>query len=254
MGEHPPDASISMADKVNTWLNGAGVVTHSRPDSVPTSAPSRANLTRTLLISGALVLCSALALQMTPDEWMWESLRVMAVAFVLLASFYLPLGRAKPAFVIWFVLLISECIFFREGDLLSNTNAYAGQFPTAAYGEAVGWFLCFIAALACSARVRGYLRQLFEGDYKWVTLFVVICVGSCAYTPRVSLGLVWSFKLLLVSLLILVCSIRIHDLRDTTSFLRFTVWAYLIIVLQPVIIAALRGEMFDEEGRMSTIV
>jgi O-antigen ligase len=151
-------------------------------------------------------------------------------------------------------MLISECIFFREGDVYSNANAYAGKFPTAAYGEAVGWILCFLAVLVCSVRARGYFRQLFEGDYKWVTLFALLCVASCAYAPRVSLGLTWGFKILLVSLLILACSVRIHDLQDTLSFLRFTVWAYAIIVLQPVIIAAMRGEMFDEEGRMSTIV
>ncbi len=243
-----------MADKGTTWLNGSGVVTHTRPDSASTLPSSRADLVRTLLIAGAITACSTIYLHVVPEEWMWESLRIMVVGLVLLGSYYLPLGNPKPAFVIWFVLLIGECIFFREGDVYSNANAYAGQFPTAAYGEAVAWILCFLAALICSARVRGFISQLFKGDYKWVTLFALVCLISCAYAPRLSLGLVWAFKILLVALLLLACSFRIRDFRDTISFLCFTTFAYLIIVLQPVLIAAMRGEMFDEEGRMSTIV
>lgn len=211
-------------------------------------------MVRTLLIAGALTACSTLFLHVVPDEWMWESLRIMAVGLVLLASYYLPLRDPKPAFTIWFVMLIAECIFFREGDLNSSAAAYAGQFPTAAYGEAIAWIMCFLAAVVCSARVRGYLRLLFKGDYKWVSLFTLMSVVSCIYTPRISLGVVWGFKLTIVTLLLLACSFRIRDFKDTITFLNFTVFAYLIIVLQPVMVAAMRGEMFDEEGRMSTIV
>src|SRR5581483_2556735 len=64
----------------------------------------------------------------------------------------------------------------------------------------------------------------------------------------------WGFKLVLVTLLLLACASRMQTFRDTISFLNFSAFAYAIIVLQPVIIAAMRGEMFDEEGRMSTIV
>lgn len=241
-----------MADKDTTWWNGVSPV--ARPDSLPTSSSSRAELIRTLVIAGAITTCSTLFLHFVPDEWMWESLRIMAVGLVLLASYYLPLRDPKPAFMIWFVMLIAECIFFREGDINSSANAYAGQFPTAAYGEAMSWIMCFLAAAVCSARVRGYLRLLFKGDYKWVSLFALMSIVSCVYTPRISLGAVWGFKLAIVTLLLLACSFRIRDFKDTITFLNFTIWAYAIIVLQPVIIAAMRGEMFDEEGRMSTIV
>lgn len=241
-----------MADKGTTWWNGTGVVT--RPGSVAAPPSPRAELVRTLLIAGAITACSTLFLHLVPDEWMWECLRIMAVGLVVLASYYLPIGNAKPAFMIWFIMLIAECIFFREGDLNSSAAAYAGQFPTAAYGEALAWIMCFFAAFVCATRVPGFVKLLFEGDYKWVTLFTLISVLSCAYTPRISLGGVWGFKLALVTLLLLACSFRIRDFKDTISFLQYTVWAYAIIVLQPVIVAAMRGEMFDEEGRMSTIV
>lgn len=241
-----------MADKGTTWLNGSGIVT--RPEVSSTVSSSRRDLIRTLMIAGAITICSTAFLHLVPENWMWESLRILAVGLVLLGSFYLPMGRPKPAFVIWFVLLIGECIFFREGDVYSNANAYAGNFPTAAYGEAVAWVMCFLAILVCSSRIRGFVSELFKGDFKWVTLFALICVASSAWAPRISLALVWGFKLTLVTVLLMACYARIKDYRDTVSFLVFTVWAYLIIILQPVLIAAMRGEMFDEEGRMSTIV
>jgi O-antigen ligase len=247
-----------MADKGSTWFNGAGAITGARPGMQPSSVrppvASKQGKAWTVLIVAAVALCSALVLTATPADWTWEALRILGVGIVLLAGFYVPMDLPKPAFVIWGVMLISECIFFREGDVYSNANAYQGTFPTAAYGEAVGWILCLLAVLACSARIRGFFRQLFAGDYKWITLFAILCVGSCLYAPRLTLGLVWGFKLSLVTLLLLACSNRIRDFRDTVSFLRFTIFAYAIIVIQPVIIAALRGEMFDEEGRMSTIV
>jgi len=241
-----------MADKGSTWLNGSAVVT--RPDSAAALSSSRGDLIRTLLIAGAITAFSTIFLHFVPEEWMWESLRIMSVGLVLLGAFYLPRGNPKPAFMIWFIMLIGECIFFREGDVNSNANAYAGQFPTAAYGEALAWIMCFLAVLLCSSKVRGFISDLFKGDYKWVTFFALTCLASCAWAPRISLGLVWAFKLLLVTVLLMACSARIKDYRDTVSFLCFTIWAYLIIVLQPVLIAAMRGEMFDEEGRMSTIV
>jgi O-antigen ligase len=248
----------AMSDKTNTWPNGAVVVTGSQPVVQPASVrppvASGSSRTRTILIAAALAVCSALVLTATPVDWTWEVLRILGVGLVLMGAFYFPLNAPKPAFVIWWVMLIGECIFFREGDADSSARAYAGAFPTAAYGEAIVWILCLLAVLLCSVRVRGFFRQLFRGDYKWNTLFALMCVVSCAYAPRFSLGAVWGFKIMLVVLLLWACSARMRNFEDTISFLRFSIWAYAIIVLQPVFIAAMRGEMFDEEGRMSTIV
>jgi O-antigen ligase len=179
---------------------------------------------------------------------------VVAVGIVLLSLFYFPTEVLKPSFVIWWLMLISECIFFREGDVNSNANAFQGSFPGAAYGEVVMWGLCFLAVLVCSARIRGYFSQLFAGDYKWVTIFALVVMGSCSYAPRPALGLVWAFKLGMVVLLLMACFKQMRDLPDTEAFLRFTTWAFTIIIFQPVLIAMFRGVLFDEEGRMSTIV
>src|SRR5580658_1457700 len=138
-----------MADKGSTWFNGAGAITGAEPGVGPSSVrPNgihpypvdrysggsglRGGRTGTILIVAALAACSALLLMYTPTDWTWELLRIMGVVLLLMSAFYFPLQAPKPAFVIWWVMLIGECIFFREGDANSHTNAYAGQFPTAA--------------------------------------------------------------------------------------------------------------------------
>lgn len=207
-----------------------------------------------MVIVGVIAVFTCILLGAVPSEWAWESLRIAAVGCALVAAFYFPIDHPKPPFVFWALLAISECIFFREGDIYAGVQAYEGKFPTAVYGEVASWFLFLIAVLVCSSRIRGFFGQLFAGDYKWMSIFALLCVGCSLYSPRPTFALSWAFKLTLTVLILVLCSLRIHDFGDTLSFLRFTTFAFTVIVLEPVIIAMLRGEMFDEEGRMSTVV
>src|SRR5580698_1172607 len=225
-----------MADKGSTLLNGTATI--SQPEvqkpcvrSYP-AEPEQKNVKLWTIGGGAaLMLFSYVLLTWVPSDWTWEMLRIFGVLLVLMGAFYFPVEAPKPAFVIWWVMMIGECIFFREGDANSNANAYAGNFPTAAYGEALAWIMCLLAVLLLSARVRGFFAQLFKGDFKWNTLFAAMCVVSCAYTPRFSLGAVWAFKISLIVMLLWACSTRMHTLDDTVSFLRFNVYAYVVIIL-----------------------
>jgi O-antigen ligase len=248
-----------MADKTNNWTNGTTVISAPGSGAVRATEPTIASRggsrnVRTMLIVGAIAIGTFILLNGVPSEWAWESLRIAAVGCALVAAFYFPVDHPKPAFVFWGLLSISECIFFREGDIYAGVQAYQGKFPTAVYGEVASWFFFLIAVLVCSSRIRGYFGQLFAGDYKWSTLFALLCIGCSLYSPRPTFSLGWAFKLALTVLILVLCAIRIHDFSDTLSFLRFTTFAFTVIVLQPVIIAALRGEMFDDEGRMSTVV
>ena len=245
-----------MAEKRLTWSHNTGVGARSREGTqTPGLLGSIDSRTRWVMLAmAALAVCTFTLLTRVPDEWVWESLRVLAVGFALVAAFYIPRDQPKPAFVIWWLLLISECIFFREGDIYAGVAAFHGKFPTAVYGEVASWFFYLIVVLVCSVRVKGYFGQLFAGDYKWSTLFAMLCIASSFYAPRPGFGLVWAFKLSLTVLILVLCSMRIHDFRDTISFLRFSTFAFLIIVLEPVMISICRGELFDDEGRMSTVV
>jgi exopolysaccharide production protein ExoQ len=251
-----------MIDRSSTVLNGAGLITDlragSRPHGIGTAAtPRDGRLTLAILILGAAV-GSAVLLTVMPSSWMWESTRVLGVGVVLLFlvvwTSHFPTRRPKTAFVIWWLALVSGCIFFRAGDLTANVAAYKEQFPAAVYGEVLGWLLYLVAVLIFFAPIRGYMRGLFSGDYKWLTLFALLCVASCIYAPRVLYALGWAFKLPILVLLLLLCSTQIHDLRDTISFLRVTFWAYVLVVAMPVILGFASGLPFDEEGRMSPIV
>jgi O-antigen ligase len=248
-----------MADKGNTYSNSIPVATQPKAAVRPhgfqsLGARMNSGAGGTILIVTAVAACTFLVLGGIPLEWSWEGVCVLSVGVVLIAGFYFPVDHPKPAFVMWALILISECIFFREGDIYAGVDAYQGKFPTAVYGEVVSWFLFLAAALICAAHVRGYAGRLVAGDNKWMSLFALLCLGSSLYSPRPAFGMVWAFKLALTVLILVLCSTRISDLRDTVSFLRFSTFAFLIVVLEPVIIAAMRGEMFDEEGRMSTIV
>lgn len=253
-----------MADKGSTWLNGVGIITYPQPEVQPrrvrSSATSRAGrIAWTMLIVGAVSAYTALVLNAAADSWAGESVRILGLAVVLLFSMAAlsrsPKDRWKTAFVVWGLVLISECIFFRsEGEIHANVAAFQGRFPAAAYSEVVGWVVCFVTLLVLLAPVRQRVRSLFAGDYKWLMFFSMVCVASCAYAPRPIFGLAWAFKLCLVTLVLSLCAIQIRDLQHTVSFLCFTFFAYTVVVLQPVILGFATNSLFDEEGRMSTIV
>ncbi len=250
-----------MAEKTNTWFNEAGGTSGPQPGEFAPRAGSSARRGAgigTLVLVGAAAAGTAVALSVIPDSWAWESVRVLGVGVVLLFlfvwAFRLPTERPRPAFVIWWLVLVSGCIFFRQGDIYANAAAYEGQFPAQVYSEILGWLLCLGAMLVLWAPIRRQLGRLFMGDYKWLTLFAIVCIASCAYAPRTMFGLAWAFKLSVVVLVLVLCSTEMHDFRDTVTFLRFSFWAYALVVLLPVVLGFLSGSPFDDEGRMSTIV
>jgi O-antigen ligase len=248
-----------MEDKHNIWANGTGAISRPALGPQPRAFGSffgsqGKKLAGIGIILGTVALCTVLFLTAIPEEWVWEILRVTSVGLVLFSLFLLPAYRSKAGFVIWWLVLISECIFFREGDEASVSKTFHGAFPTAAYGEVIMWVMCLVALLVCSTRVRGYVFELFHGNYKWMTYLTLISIASFVYAPRPLLSVVWGLKLGLIALLIVLCSTQVRNFEDVVSFLRYSFWAFVIIILQPIIVAMMSGAMFDEEGRMSTIV
>jgi O-antigen ligase len=251
-----------MEGKSGTYLNGANAITGSQPGMRPQNGGSLAALRGGRILWPALLagaaICSAFVLTAVPNAWMWESIRLLGIGifllFVLVWAFRFSNAGPKPAFLLWWLVLVSESLFWRAGDETANAVAYHGQFPTAAYGEVISCIFCLVAAILLWAPLRRQLGQLFTGDYKWLTLFALAVVASCAYAPRPSYSLAWSIKLVLVALCVVLCSIQVRDYRDTVSFLCFTFWGYLLVVLVPVVLGLMSGSPFDEDGRMSPIV
>src|SRR5271169_5121897 len=102
-----------MADKGTTWVRGMDVITGQLPGAQPeeAGAPPKSGLGKiipTILMLSAIALCTAVVLN--ADELSWEILRILGIIVILVSIPYFRAGHMKPAFVIWWLLLISECI------------------------------------------------------------------------------------------------------------------------------------------------
>jgi hypothetical protein len=163
-----------------------------------------------------------------------------------------PLDSAKRylrlALVVWWSLLISEELFFRQG---SDDEAFAGKFSAAAYWEAILWGGIFLALFVIVLRKVECLRGSFSGGNKWLSLFALVALFSVSFAPRPVYSLAWAFKLLLVVLVLLFCSNVIGDLNDIESFFWATFWGFVILTLLPVARAFAHPSTVFEEGRLS---
>ena len=181
----------------------------------------------------------------------------------LVILLYVSLGRSrahtldskaiifKLTLLIWGYVLISEQLFDRVSDPL-GAEAIQGSFVPQAYGETLVWVVSFLFLVFILLPRPEHLRRLFTGSQKWVSLFAVLCVLSVVYTPAKLYALGWSFKLLLVVLLITVCSNAIDTLGDIVAFFNATVWAFVVLAVVPVVIALWNPVLaFDREGRLN---
>ncbi len=173
-----------------------------------------------------------------------ETSSVIAVSLLFFAILAVTAGRARalnlgPASVIytvWWILLISEEIFsYRTNvsDQLSSVNQV--DFASAAYAQAGLWVVALIGFLFIVAPQPQWLRGLFQGDYKWVSLMALICAASSAYSPKPSYSLAWSFKLLLVVAVVHVCAKQFTDEGQIRGFLVATTIAMFFLVAAPTI-------------------
>jgi O-antigen ligase len=187
---------------------------------------------------GALILGSV------PESLIsWDAIPVVTVALFLVMALYPALAATdascdptriafRSTLTVWMFLLASEELFSRStGDLKSVLRE---EFSVTAYGELGFWVVAFLVLLVLFLRRPRpqYLRFMFSGRYRWVSILCILLIVSTARSPRPLYGLAWSFKLLLVVVLLAMCSALIRDSRDLIAFLRATLWAclfYLVI-------------------------
>lgn len=173
-----------------------------------------------------------------------DTTAVIVVSLVFFAILAVAAGRARvlnlgPASVIytvWWILLISEEVFsYRTNvsDQLSSVNQV--DFAKAAYAQAGLWVVALIGFLFIVAPRPQWLKGLFTGDYKWVTIMALICTASSAYSPKPSYSLAWSFKLLLVVAVVHVCAKQFTDDKQIRGFLIATTIAMFFLVAAPTI-------------------
>ncbi len=199
----------------------------------------------TLALMAAAVALLVATFQVLPSSVLSED-SIGAVAVGALLLLLLSLLVASPAatvtqaavgrFVrlIWWFVLVCEVIFDRLGD---TVQTYEGNFSIQAYGEGAMWVLAFLVLLLVSMRYPQYLRSLFSGSYKWVSLFVLVCILSVPHSPGKFYSAAWAFKLLLIVLLLRLAFTTMQSVEDITAFLKATLWGFLILTVVPAAVA-----------------
>ena len=169
---------------------------------------------------------------------------VVAILFALLLLFGLgsvvtrngamSVAVFRLALLIWWFVLICEVVFDHTG---SGVESSQGNFSVQAYGEAAMWVMSFGALVVISLQERTYLTRLFSGPYKWVALLALVSALSCVLSPGKMYSLGWAFKLVLVVLLLQLSASVMTKVDDILTFLKVTLWAFLILALIPAAVA-----------------
>jgi len=122
-----------------------------------------------------------------------------------------------------FLLIVSEAAFVRVSPM---EDAYAGEFSQAVYGGLSIWVLVALLLGAATLVNPRYLHGALRPPQSWVTLFALLAVVSCGYSPRPLFSLAWAFKLCLVVLALKAVSAGITSLADVVAVLRTLCWRH----------------------------
>jgi O-antigen ligase len=155
--------------------------------------------------------------------------------------------------VLWMVLLIDDVIFnFGRQNALSAE--LRGSFTSAAYGELLLWVVsAVILTIVSFARIRELVLGFFVGPRKWMTLFLLLCIISSAYSvsPLYSVG--WSFKLALNVWMVVLFGFCAPHTAKILSILRTTALSIAIVMVMALLQLAIDPTGSFVEGRLSGI-
>lgn len=194
------------------------------------------------------------AWMLTPDM-----LPAFAAGILILGGLWVAASRRGAAgetyrrltFLLWWVLLSSEEFFVR---LNGTEDTAAGRFAPEAFEEAMVWVLVFFCGAILILRRRSALEGLWKGSSKWLSIYALLCVVSCAYSAQKMFSVAWAFKLCLVVLLLQLCRNQIHDESTLKAFLNATLWGLAFLVIVPPVRALfLPGPIF-EDGRLGNSI
>ncbi|HWC18925.1 MAG TPA: O-antigen ligase family protein [Terriglobales bacterium] len=129
----------------------------------------------------------------------------------------------------WWFIIVSEQLFVRKGI---SESSLAGNFSSSAYGEVFVWILLFIIISTILAK-QGLSVSVLKGPAKWLLLFAIVAIVSCADSPAPLFALAWTFKLLVVVLILLACAGYLHEKCNQMVFWKSLYWASVVLVFVP---------------------
>lgn len=146
--------------------------------------------------------------------------------------------------------MISEGLFLHFG---TTASAAAGDFGGGVYQQIAIWILLFSAMVALTLKSPGYLSQLFAGQFKWVSIFLVVALASVpiSESPRYSLG--WAFKLSLVVLLLRALDSCLDRHEDVIRLFQVLLVGTLVAVIFKFVAPFLEPGSAFNGGRLEVI-
>jgi O-antigen ligase len=194
------------------------------------------------------------AWMLTPDM-----LPAFAAAILIIGGFCFASSRSgdrgetqrRLTFLVWWVLLTSEEFFVR---LNQTEDTAQGNFAPEAYAEAMVWVLVFFGCAVLLLRRPGSLQGLWRGPMKWMPIYALLCVFSCAYAVQKSFSIAWTFKLCIVVFLLQLCRSQIQDERTLKMFLNATLWGVAFLTIVPPVRALFLAGPIFEDGRLGNSI
>jgi O-antigen ligase len=154
--------------------------------------------------------------------------------------------------VIWVFLMVSEVIFVHNQ---STGSAASGNVSAAARYQAFSWILSFIVLGLISCCRPVYLRRLFAGPLTWASIFAVIAVLSCPFSPKPLYSAALSFKLCLIVLTLNAMGEVIENEAGICKLFTGLFWGTLIVVVMDVLNTLTGpGEVFTPDGRLGAMI
>jgi O-antigen ligase len=194
------------------------------------------------------------AWMLTPDMLPAFTAGILIIGAVCFAS--ARLGDSSETyrrltFLLWWVLLSSEEFFVR---LNQTEDTALGHFAPEAFEEAMVWLLVFFCGAVLLLRRPGSMNGLWKGPSKWLSIYALLCVLSCAYATQKAFSVAWTFKLCVVVLLLQLCRSQIQDEQKLKTFLNATLWGVAFLTIVPPVRALfLPGPIF-EDGRLGNSI
>jgi O-antigen ligase len=225
---------------------------------------NRGTWMRTVLwLVGLALLFLVFAQLATGSDLFWNDSTLLVAAAILSVALFVVLSRARAQGIdarttflmsamtlLWF-LLISEQVFVHHFN--SAASASKGSFGVEAFQQVAAWLLAgFVLLLMTFARPQ-YLKELFSGAFKWVSLFALLAVASVPLSSNPKYSLAWAFKLVLTILLLRACASSMEGSEDLISFLYTFLAGFSAVILLRLVETFTGPESVFQGGRMNEI-
>jgi O-antigen ligase len=151
--------------------------------------------------------------------------------------------------VLWVFLMVSEAIFTH---VQTTASAAKGDVATGAIYQALSWILSAAVLIFITSFRPTYVRRLFVGPLKWVSIFAIAVVISCPLSPKPSYSLALAFKLCLIVLTLHAIAEAIEDEKSTMRLFAAVFVGTLMIVSKALINQLLQPDAFSG-GRLPNV-